>query len=448
MTPATGAADPLVRAAGRPPRGGLPALLVHQGHRPRRSPSSSTALALTPGERVLDVGCGPGRHARALAGHGVDVRRRRHLGRGSSTVAAEDGARAAVRAGRRPGPADRRRRRSTPRSRSAKGASASGGPAAAGLATGVEPDEVVLAEHGPGAPTGRAPGAHRLLRLLPGALPRGRGRLRRRDAASTTSTPRCTTRRRRGRASSSGRPASRPGSCACSLDRCGFSEAGTLVGHARRATAGTTPTVDSPEFLARRPDSAGSLSSPFRRAVRFSPAGSHCPAPTKVPSPCPTTSPPRRPLSPSPAAADAAPSAPSTRRAVYNPRQIVDDDLGGRSRRRLSRPPWSRSRTASSSSGTVVKVDQDEVLLDIGYKSEGVIPSRELSIRNDVDPSEIVSLGDEHRGPRPQEGGQGRPPDPVQEAGPVRAGLGQRSRRSRKRTASSPARSSRSSRAA
>ena len=45
--------------------------------------------------------------------------------------------------------------------------------------------------------------------------------------------------------------------------------------------------------------------------------------------------------------------------------------------------------------GTVVKIDKDEVLLDIGYKSEGVIPSRELSIRNDVDPSEIVSLGEQ-----------------------------------------------------
>src|SRR5688572_2862317 len=44
--------------------------------------------------------------------------------------------------------------------------------------------------------------------------------------------------------------------------------------------------------------------------------------------------------------------------------------------------------------GTVVKIDKDEVLLDIGYKSEGVIPSRELSIRNDVDPHEVVSLGD------------------------------------------------------
>ncbi len=44
--------------------------------------------------------------------------------------------------------------------------------------------------------------------------------------------------------------------------------------------------------------------------------------------------------------------------------------------------------------GTVVKVDRDEVLLDIGYKTEGVIPSRELSIKHDVDPHEVVSVGD------------------------------------------------------
>jgi small subunit ribosomal protein S1 len=44
--------------------------------------------------------------------------------------------------------------------------------------------------------------------------------------------------------------------------------------------------------------------------------------------------------------------------------------------------------------GTVVKVDRDEVLLDIGYKTEGVIPSRELSIKHDVDPHEVVKPGD------------------------------------------------------
>ena len=45
--------------------------------------------------------------------------------------------------------------------------------------------------------------------------------------------------------------------------------------------------------------------------------------------------------------------------------------------------------------GVIVKVDRDEVLLDIGYKTEGVIPSRELSIKHDVDPSEVVSVGDQ-----------------------------------------------------
>ena len=45
--------------------------------------------------------------------------------------------------------------------------------------------------------------------------------------------------------------------------------------------------------------------------------------------------------------------------------------------------------------GTVVKIDRDEVLLDVGYKTEGVIPSRELSIKHDVDPNEVVKVGDE-----------------------------------------------------
>ena len=45
--------------------------------------------------------------------------------------------------------------------------------------------------------------------------------------------------------------------------------------------------------------------------------------------------------------------------------------------------------------GTVVKVDRDEVLVDIGYKTEGVILARELSIKHDVDPGEVVEVGDE-----------------------------------------------------
>ncbi|MBR4414139.1 MAG: 30S ribosomal protein S1 [Aeriscardovia sp.] len=45
--------------------------------------------------------------------------------------------------------------------------------------------------------------------------------------------------------------------------------------------------------------------------------------------------------------------------------------------------------------GTIVRIDHDEVLLDIGYKTEGVIPARELSIKKDIDPEDVVDLGDE-----------------------------------------------------
>ena len=44
--------------------------------------------------------------------------------------------------------------------------------------------------------------------------------------------------------------------------------------------------------------------------------------------------------------------------------------------------------------GRVVRVDKDEVLVDIGYKSEGVIPLPELSIRKSVKPEDEVSLGE------------------------------------------------------
>ncbi len=46
-------------------------------------------------------------------------------------------------------------------------------------------------------------------------------------------------------------------------------------------------------------------------------------------------------------------------------------------------------------SGKVVRIDKDEVLVDIGYKAEGVIPSNELSIRKSVDPADEVELGEQ-----------------------------------------------------
>ena len=77
----------------------------------------------------------------------------------------------------------------------------------------------------------------------------------------------------------------------------------------------------------------------------------------------------------------------------YTPRQIIDNDLD---------IPFDEAVGATMVGvedgqlveGLVVRIDRDEVMLDIGYKSEGVIPSRELSIRNDVDPNEVVSLGE------------------------------------------------------
>jgi small subunit ribosomal protein S1 len=79
---------------------------------------------------------------------------------------------------------------------------------------------------------------------------------------------------------------------------------------------------------------------------------------------------------------------------TYTPRQIVEDDLGD-----ALDEAYTGSMVEVEDGqlvvGKVVKVDKDEVLLDIGYKSEGVIPARELSIRNDVDPSEIVAPDEE-----------------------------------------------------
>ena len=79
----------------------------------------------------------------------------------------------------------------------------------------------------------------------------------------------------------------------------------------------------------------------------------------------------------------------------YVPRQITFDDLGDQSLDDAYAASMVAVEDGQLVTGTVVKVDRDEVLLDIGYKSEGVIPNRELSIRNEVDPSEVVSIGDE-----------------------------------------------------
>src|SRR5690606_20030844 len=95
-----------------------------------------------------------------------------------------------------------------------------------------------------------------------------------------------------------------------------------------------------------------------------------------------------------PSLSDQTITAPETDAAeAYVPRQITANDLETSFEEAISGTLVS-VEDGQIVEGTVVKVDKDEVLLDIGYKSEGVIPSRELSIRNDVDPSEVVSMGD------------------------------------------------------
>ncbi|MCB1271232.1 MAG: S1 RNA-binding domain-containing protein, partial [Microthrixaceae bacterium] len=79
----------------------------------------------------------------------------------------------------------------------------------------------------------------------------------------------------------------------------------------------------------------------------------------------------------------------------YIPRQITENDLGSMSLDEAYEASMVDVADGQMVTGKVVKVDRDEVLLDIGYKSEGVIPSRELSIRNEVEPGEVVSIGDE-----------------------------------------------------
>ncbi len=78
----------------------------------------------------------------------------------------------------------------------------------------------------------------------------------------------------------------------------------------------------------------------------------------------------------------------------YTPRQIVENDLGTLSLEEAYLATMLDLENGQLVEGTVVRVDKDEVLIDIGYKSEGVIPPRELSIRNGVNPTEVVSLGE------------------------------------------------------
>jgi small subunit ribosomal protein S1 len=77
----------------------------------------------------------------------------------------------------------------------------------------------------------------------------------------------------------------------------------------------------------------------------------------------------------------------------YTPRQVTERDLG-QSFAEAINGTLVELKDGQLVTGTVVRITRDEVLVEIGYKTEGVILARELSIRNDVDPNEIVKLGE------------------------------------------------------
>lgn len=77
----------------------------------------------------------------------------------------------------------------------------------------------------------------------------------------------------------------------------------------------------------------------------------------------------------------------------YTPRQVTERDLT-QSFEEAIQGTLVELKEGQLVSGTVVRVTKDEVLMEIGYKTEGVILARELSIRNDVDPSELVKVGE------------------------------------------------------
>src|ERR1700761_7151512 len=92
---------------------------------------------------------------------------------------------------------------------------------------------------------------------------------------------------------------------------------------------------------------------------------------------------------PAPTSAAATGSAPASNgmgtfdeAGVYTPRQVTTNDLGDLSLEDAIAGTIVEFDDGDIVKGTVVKVDKDEVLLDIGFKSEGVIPARELWLRH------------------------------------------------------------------
>ena len=225
----------------RPPRRGPTCATRSPRARCRRSTTSSRALGLEPGQRVLDVGCGPGRHAhelarRGIACHGIDISAR------FVELAREDAPPGATFERLDARALRVRRPSSTPRSPV---------PGRLRLVARRPATTRRARRHGPGAAPGRPARADRVQRLLRGALPHGRRRSTP-TAASPTSAPRSGTRPAPSPRSTCGPAATRPVSCAC-----------WLGGARPRRRRGSAPSNPAPTATTRRPPSRpSSWSSP------------------------------------------------------------------------------------------------------------------------------------------------------------------------------------------
>lgn len=78
----------------------------------------------------------------------------------------------------------------------------------------------------------------------------------------------------------------------------------------------------------------------------------------------------------------------------YIPRQVTEDDLGDRLDEEI-RYSFKSVKEGDVLKGIVVRVDRDDVLVDLGLKAEGIIPLKELSIRGAHASTDEVHIGQE-----------------------------------------------------
>ncbi len=373
------------------------------------------ALGLEPGMRVLDVGCGPGRHAHALAARGHRGRSASTSRSGSSTWRRRTRPRARRSSGSTPAgsPFDarvRRRHLACARAASASLGGSDDGGVLAGMARAVRPGGRV-ALSAPSPPTSRC----------------GTSRDRTFDAATGVNHERTTVQRRRRRGDAEfdlWTTCFTPRELRLLCRRRRARGRARLVGRRPGSTPATRPTIERPEFLlVAGPPGADVALTGFGRCAPAAPLSGktqrHLPPMSDITVP--------------PSFAHVQ----TTRRASTSPATIIDDDLGGMSFEDAIAGTIVEFDDGDIVNGTVVKVDKDEVLLDIGFKSEGVIPSRELS-----HPQRRRPARDRHRSatrsrPSSSRRRTRRAASSCPRSGRSTSGRGARSRRSRSRTASS-----------